>query len=227
MESELPKPDDLLLESPHDREKVFGLRTLSVPDLLACALSDSYEEGVKIVPGCIQFVYSRGINRLGNLSNADIQEIKGIDDDACLRILAAVELGRRCGLSGKGQTRIIKKSRDIYELFKHLADEQKEHFCVVMLNSKNGIMGIRTIHVGTVNMTVVGPREVFREAIREGASSIAVVHNHPSGDPTPSEEDFEITEKLAQVGDMLDMPVIDHVIIGHNGYKSFKELKYL
>lgn len=227
MENKLPDEDLLHLDSPHDREQHLGLRTLSVPDLLACALAETREEGIKIMPACINFIYSRGINRLGNLSNADIQELKMLNDDECLRLLAAIELGRRCGLSGKGQTRSIKRSRDIFELFKHLADEQKEHFCVVMLNSKNGILGVRTIHVGTVNMTVVGPREVFREAIREGASSIAVVHNHPSGDPTPSEEDFEITEKLVQIGEMLDIPVLDHVIIGHNTFSSFKELKYL
>src|SRR5262249_42746108 len=105
-----------------------------------------------------------------------------------------------------------------------LTVEKREHFYAILLDSANHVMRKALIHIGTLTMSIVGPREIFREAVREGASSIIVAHNHPSGDPTPSPEDIESTKQLVQVGKLLDIPVLDHVIIGHEGYRSLSEM---
>jgi DNA repair protein RadC len=97
----------------------------------------------------------------------------------------------------------------------------------VYLNAKNGILGTRTIHVGTATTSLVGVRDVYREAIREGATQIAVVHNHPSGDPTPSIEDIDVTDKLVEAGKLMDVHLIDHIIIGHHTFVSLKEKGYV
>ena len=106
----------------------------------------------------------------------------------------------------------------------HLRYEKREHFVVILLDAKNNIIRIAPVHVGTLTASVVGAREVFREAVRDGAAAIILVHNHPSGDPTPSPEDHEVTDHLVQVGDMLDIPVVDHVVIGERSYRSFAQL---
>ena len=100
---------------------------------------------------------------------------------------------------------------------------KKEVLKVVLLDTKNKVIGIKDVSVGTLNSSLIHPREVFKEAIKESANSIILIHNHPSGDPTPSQEDKEITEKLSDVEEDLDIPILDHIIIGKNGYYSFKE----
>jgi DNA repair protein RadC len=95
------------------------------------------------------------------------------------------------------------------------------------LNSANGVIRKALIHIGTLTMSIVGPREIFREAVRDGASSIIVAHNHPSGDPSPSPEDIEITRILIDAGKLLDIPVLDHVIIGHRRYSSLNEMGFM
>lgn len=211
-----PRPDEL----PLDRIRNMGLRSVGVADLLSVAL------GIPLAD-CVSFVAHRNLNHLGDMSPADLKELAGLDTDEALAILSAIEVGRRSGLSGKGERRIIRTAKDVYQAFAHLADEPKEHFCALFLAANNGILATRTIHVGTINMSVVGPREVFREAIRENAAQLIVVHNHPSGDPTPSQEDIQVTEHLRKIGEMLDIPLQDHVIVGHHTFASLRTLGYL
>jgi DNA repair protein RadC len=118
---------------------------------------------------------------------------------------------------------VLDRPEDVLRLFPNMRREKREHFCLVMLDAQNQVITSRVIHIGTLTMSVVGPREVFREAIREGASAIVVVHNHPSGDVTPSVQDLDLTEKLMEVGYLLDIPLLDHVIIGDPKIKSFRQ----
>ncbi len=166
----------------------------------------------------------RSLQGLGSASQTELAEMTGLDSFEILRANALIELGRRYANSGKGPVTAIEGPEDVFELLDHLKSEKKEHFVAVLLDAKNKILRTAVIHIGTLTSSVVGPREVFREAIRDGASSIIVAHNHPSGDPTPSPEDFEVTKLLVEVGEILDIPVLDHVIIGERGFRSLQRI---
>ena len=134
-------------------------------------------------------------------------------------------------MAGKGPKRAIDAPEDVVEVLEGLLDrlkgEKREHFFAILLDSKGSVMRVAQVHIGTLTMSLVGAREVFREAIREGASSVIVGHNHPSGDPTPSPEDIEVTGRLAELGEMLDIRVEDHVILGENDFVSMKRQRLM
>ena len=121
----------------------------------------------------------------------------------------------------------ITNSRDIYELFSYLSRETKEHFISIHLDTKNRIICVDTISVGSLTSSIVHPREVFKSVLLSSAASIAIVHNHPSGTPEPSKDDINITKRLKEAGDFLGIPVIDHIIIGNGCYISLIEKGYL
>jgi len=207
------------------RVKDLGVRSASTVDLVAVIISESEAEISTSESD------SRGLmKRLGNIRNlaelsfAEFKEWSNFDDFVSLRSLAAIELGRRTANAGKGPIETIDGPDDVFSLLEYLTDEKKEHFVVVLLNSKSHILRTCQIHVGTLTMSIVGAREVFREAIREGASSLILAHNHPSGDPSPSPEDIDVTRELMKVGELLDIPVLDHVIIGYRDFRSLKRL---
>lgn len=208
-------------EGPAERIVRIGIRGAAPVDLLAVAISNSAEKAESAEDTARSLLRMYDIHHLGGVSKSQIHELTELPDYESLRLLAALELGRRSGLGAKGQLKEIRTADDIASLFDYLKDEQKEHFCVALLNTRHGVLGIRTVHVGTVNMSVVGVREVFRDALREGAASIAVAHNHPSGNPEPSEEDINVTHRLCAAGRLLEIPVLDHVIIGHHDFVSF------
>ena len=121
----------------------------------------------------------------------------------------------------------IKNSRDIYELFSYLSKETKEHFIAIHLDTKNKIICVDTVSIGSLVSSIVHPREVFKSVLLSSAASIAVVHNHPSGTPEPSQDDIQITKRLKEAGNFLGIPVIDHIIIGDGCYISLFEKGYL
>ena len=117
--------------------------------------------------------------------------------------------------------KIIEGNADVVELLEdYLKDKDREHFVCVHLNTKNKVIGIETVFIGTLNCTFCAPREIFRSAILDGSSSIILAHNHPSGDSSPSWEDISSTEKIMKIGNILDIPVLDHVIIASEGNYS-------
>jgi DNA repair protein RadC len=162
-------------------------------------------------------------SKLSSLAEATIQELTeltGQDRFELIRAQALIELGRRMGNSKRGDLPAVDVPEDVARRLDHLRHEKREHFVVVLLDSKGHIQRISPVHIGTVNMSIVGAREVFREAVKDGASSIIVAHNHPSGDPSPSPEDIEVTKKLVEAGKLLDIPVLDHIIIGYDDFTS-------
>lgn len=214
-------------DGPHSRAELHGYQQLSAQDLLALIVTESDEEAVRAIPVATDLVGTRGIAGLRDLGLGDLQALGQVEQSVGRRILAALELGRRIGLSAQGPRKQIAGARDVAKYFRHLELEAQEHFAALFLNMKNHILCSRTIHVGTLNMSVVGTREVYRHAIREGAAALIVVHNHPSGDPEPSPEDIQITQHLKEVGELLDIRLVDHVIIGHHRHFSFKEKRLL
>ena len=120
----------------------------------------------------------------------------------------------------------IRNSGDIYELFSYLSRETKEHFIAIHLDTKNKIVCVDTVSIGSLTSSIVHPREIFKSVLLSSAASIAVVHNHPSGTPEPSKDDINITKRLKEAGDFLGIPVIDHIIIGNGSYISLIEKGY-
>jgi DNA repair protein RadC len=205
-----------------ERVRITGVRGASPAHLLAIGFSRRLEDANEAEPMGQEMLRRLGkIHRITGLSFADIQASTGMEDFEALRCLALIELGRLSGRAEKGRDPEIEAPEDIYELLEHLKYEKQEHFVVISLDAKNRVISMSTVHIGTLTMSIVGPREVFRCAVREGASSIIVAHNHPSGDPTPSPEDREVTRRLVEVGKSLDIAVADHIIIGDPSCVSF------
>lgn len=123
------------------------------------------------------------------------------------------------------ETKFIKSSDDVNKIIQsYLNGADREHFVIVLLNRKNGIIGINTVSVGDLSSSIVHPREVFKPAIVAGAASIILAHNHPSGDPTPSSNDLRVTDQLKEAGDLLGIEVLDHIVIGDGRYVSLKAM---
>jgi DNA repair protein RadC len=209
-------------DNPVERLKWNGVGSASMIDLLAVGFSRNEETAVKGESMARDIL--RRYEKASALTEGDIQELMnltGLDRFDIIRAKALVEIGRRSSIAGRGGAEQVDLPEDVFHRLAHLRSEKKEHFVVVLLDAKNQIQRIAPVHIGTVNMSLVGGREVFREAVRDGACSIIVAHNHPSGDPTPSPEDIEVTNKLVQIGEMLDIPVLDHIIIGYDRFTSF------
>lgn len=147
--------------------------------------------------------------------------VEGMGPSKVSALMAAMELGRRyCGY----QYQKIKTAKEIYPLIQHYADRKQEQFIVISLNGAYEIIAIRVVSIGILNRTIVHPREVFSDPIADRAAAIIVAHNHPSGSLEPSDEDMAITRRLAQSGEILGIPVLDHIIISpRGGYFSFAE----
>ncbi len=211
-----------------DRVLAAGVRAASIVDLLAIGFSRR-EEDVHAAEGASRRMLQRfqGLRALSAAAASDLSASTGLERFEILRAQALMEVGRRSHLAGKGEVNSIDSPDDALLLLDWMRDEKREHFVAVLLDAKNQIMRTATVHIGTLTMSVVGAREVFREAIRDGASSIIVAHNHPSGDPTPSPEDIHITGQLVQIGNLLDIPVLDHVIIGERRAISLRQMGYV
>lgn len=215
----LTRPD-----TPLDRFRAMGARGTGPADLLAIGLSRRAEDAEPNEAHARRMLQREdGIRNLAKLSPADLAT-QGLDLFESARFLALIELGRRMGAAGPGEVRTIDGPEDVFRLCHDLQRQKKEHFVAVLLDSQSGVMRRATIHVGTLTASLVGAREVFREAVRDGASSIVVAHNHPSGDPTPSPEDVQVTRQLVQAGNLLDIPVLDHIVIGDTRFSSLKRM---
>jgi len=168
--------------------------------------------------------------RFGNIkaiSEATIEElsqIKGIGFAKAVQIKACFELGKRQTLEPELKDFNIKDPEAIVKAISaSIKDKAKEHFKLILLNARNKILGISTISIGSLNASIVHPREVFKDAIMHNAYSVVLAHNHPSGDPEPSEDDLKMTRKLVESGKILGIEVLDHIIITKTGFFSFKE----
>jgi DNA repair protein RadC len=161
---------------------------------------------------------------LHNLSEISFNEINSVlkEDVKTLQIMALSEICKRYSiLKKKGFTKVIEKAEDVYNIFvDELKDKKKEYFYALLLDTKNKIIKKELISIGTLNSSLVHPREVFKPAIKESANAIILVHNHPSGDVEISSEDLFVTEKLKRVGEEIGIKVLDHIIIGTEKYKS-------
>ena len=216
---DLPRP-----ERPRERLQKFGPEALSAQELLVLVI------GRGIPKKSVMSIAQELLTRFGNvkaISQATIEElsqIKGIGLAKAAQIKACFELGKRQDLEPELRDFNIKEPQSVVKAIRaSIQDKAKEHFKLILLNPRNKIIGISTISIGTLNASLVHPREVFKDAIKHSAASVVLAHNHPSGDPEPSEDDLTITKRLMEAGKILGIEVIDHIIIAKNGFLSFKE----
>ena len=214
-----------LPESSQPRERFLkhGPEVLSDAELFAIILRTGVV-GENVMEMSNHLISKFGLlTKLFDSSLNELQEIKGIGQNKAMQILAIAELGKRYDQE-KNSIKKITCAEDVFKLFhRKLRDKKQEHFYMIMLNTKNEIIKEELLTMGILNASVIHPREVFKPAIKNSCNKIILVHNHPSGDPTPSEEDLEITKKMIEVGEELGINVLDHVIIGGDKWWSWKE----
>ena len=187
---------------------------LPLQDLLALTLRESSAELLSKFPT---------IKDLAEATEEELTKIKGLGKSGAMKILACIELGRRIYAAPATDIKSINSPQDVYDLLIEMRLLDREKFSAIFLNTKNHILAFDTISIGTLNSSLVHPREVFKAAIKRSANSVILVHNHPSGDPSPSSEDLEVTRRLVEAGKLLGILVVDHVIIGSQKYVSLKE----
>ncbi|SCW46233.1 DNA repair protein RadC [Paenibacillus tianmuensis] len=215
-------------DRPRERMMLYGAQALSNAELLAILLrTGTYKESAVHVAQRL-LIQCGGLRMLTDMSMEQLTEIKGIGEAKALQIQAGIELGRRLARSTMNETVTIRSPQDVAALLmEDLRYLQKEHFVCLFLNTKNHVIGQETLSMGSLNASIVHPREVFRAAIKRSSASIVCAHNHPSGDPTPSPEDVEITKRLVQAGEIVGIDVLDHIVIGDKRYVSLKELGFM
>ncbi len=209
---------------PRERFVSLGPGVLSDSELLAIILRTG-TKNENVVDMSNRLIAEHGLHKLFDCSLTELQEVKGIGPSKAMQLLAMAELGKRHAQSMQPVKRIT-CAQDVFNLFhERLKDEKQEHFYVILLSTKNNIIGEHLVSKGVLDAAILEPREVFRPAIKHATSRIIIVHNHPSGDPTPSDEDLEVTKKLIDAGNMINIKVLDHVIIGQDKLWSWMENK--
>ncbi|OPL10210.1 MAG: hypothetical protein AVO34_11905 [Firmicutes bacterium ML8_F2] len=211
-------------ERPREKLKAMGPEALSNAELLAILLRTGHKNESAVQLATRILAGGGGLRNLPELALEDLQEFKGIGPDKAVTIKAALELGCRLASAPREANGSVNSPRQAAAIFmEELRYKKKEYFKILLLNTKNFIIAREEVSVGSLNASIVHPREVFTVPIRKSASSVIFFHNHPSGDPSPSEEDIGLTRRLVEAGEILGIKVRDHIIIGDGCYFSFKE----
>ena len=213
-------------ERPREKLLLYGAAALSNAELLAILLrSGTRKKSVlRIAEEILAHIKEQGLAGMVHISVPELAKIDGVGRVKAATLQAAIELGRRLAVQQAAKIEIIHGPEDVaHYAMPRYRFEQKEHFAVLLLNTKNHVLGMPEVSVGSLSASVVHPREVFRAAIDYAAASMILLHNHPSGDPTPSREDIAVTERLVKAGKIMDIPVLDHVVLGNERFTSFKE----
>jgi len=211
-------------ERPRERLKNYGAASLSNVELTAVLLRTGVE-GESVLNLATRLL--TGFKGLSGMARASFNELcreKGISEAKACQLLAALELGRRLTSLQPEDRPVISNPRDVANLLMgEMGFLEQEHLRVVLLNTRNQVLGISEVYVGNVSGAVIRAAEVLRPAVRENCPSIILVHNHPSGDPTPSADDVRVTEQIVEAGKLLDIDVLDHVVLGRQRFVSLKE----
>ena len=212
--------------SPRESILKDGPRATADVDLLA-ALLGSGTASRRVGDMAVRLLDDGGLPLLAHSSAEALLATPSFGPAQACRILAAVELGRRIWCRQGSAESPIRGPEDIQDRCRAYATARKEHFLALHLNTRHIVVREELVSVGSLNTSIVHPREVFRQAILETAASLVLVHNHPSGDPTPSDDDIRITQRLAEAGELVGIPLVDHVILGNGEYYSFRASKML
>ncbi len=212
-------------ERPRERLLQYGAASLSTTELLAIIIN------VGIVGESVTSLSQRLLAEYGGLSGlfrldvAELAQVRGIGPAKATKIKAALELGRRLAATATDERPRIESPEDVVRIVGvEMAALDQEQLRVLLLDTKHGVLAVRTVYQGSANQATIRVGELFRDAIRHAAVAVVLVHNHPSGDPTPSSADVSMTSEVVEAGRLLDIAMIDHVIIGHGRHASLKRL---
>jgi DNA repair protein RadC len=211
-------------DRPRERLADLGPQALSNAELIAILLRVGVqgENAVQVAQRVLQDL--GGLHGLHKASFAEVCAQHGLGAAKAAQIKAAIELGRRLGAQEPDERPVIHSPGDAAELVRYeMGALEQEHLRVILLDTRNRVISIEKIYVGSLNASTVRVGELFRPAIQRSAASLIVIHNHPSGDPAPSPEDVALTRAIVQSGKLLDIDVLDHLVIGHNRWVSLKE----
>lgn len=217
-----------IADRPRERLIRQGAQSLSNQELIAILLrtGTKQESVLHLANRVLHFIEQ--IQELKNATLEEIMSVKGIGQAKAVQLLAAVELGRRLSQQKTDEKFTIRSPKDAATYLMHdMTSLTQEHFVVLFLNVKNQILHKQTIFIGSLNASIVHPREIFREAVKRSAASIICAHNHPSGNPSPSSEDIDVTKRLLEAGQIIGIDLLDHVIIGDHQFISLKEKGYM
>ena len=214
-------------ERPYERCERFGASNLTDSELLAVLLRTGTrgENALQLADKILHPVFSqKGVLNLHQWTYEQLMQIKGIGKVKAIQILCLAELSRRLAKATAQEGLNFSNPASIARYYmEDLRHEKQEHMKLLMLNSKAKLLGETNISKGTVNASLITPRELFIEALQKNAVSIIILHNHPSGDPTPSREDMLTTKRILDAGALIGIDLLDHIIIGNNCYMSFRE----
>ncbi|MED4453335.1 RadC family protein [Metabacillus fastidiosus] len=215
-------------ERPRERLIKNGSASLSNHELLAILLRNGTKKESVLQLANRLLTHFEGLRMLKEATIEEITSISGIGEAKAVQIMAALEIGRRIHQLTFEDRYVIRSPEDganyVMEEMRFLT---QEHFVCLYLNTKNQVLHKQTVFIGSLNASIVHPREVFKEAFKRSAASIICIHNHPSGDPAPSREDIEVTKRLSECGRMLGIELLDHLIIGEQKFISLKEKGYV
>lgn len=218
-------PED---ERPRERFEQNGPESLSNHELIAILLRTGTKEESVLQLANRLLTNFEGLRLLKEATLAEMTQIKGIGKAKAIQVLAAVEIGRRISNLAYDDRYVIRSPEDgASYVMNDMRFLSQEHFVCLYLNTKNQVLHKKTVFIGSLNASIVHPREVYKEALRRSAASIICLHNHPSGDPTPSREDIEVTKRLVEAGRIIGIELLDHLVIGENKFVSLKEKGYL
>lgn len=214
-------------QRPREKALRYGLESLSDLELVALILQSGNKNRSVFEIASDVLKESEGLSKLMQMHVNTLMQIQGIREVKALQLLASVELSKRV-IKSKVYHAPILKPEDVIEWFEfEYGALQQECFIALYLDTKSKLIAHRVLFKGTLNESTVHPREVFKEAFLQNANSVLIAHNHPSGDCTPSQADFEVTYKMVHVAITMGVHLVDHIIVGQNQYYSFKEHKYL
>ena len=211
-------------ERPREKMIYQGKESLNNAELLAVLLrTGTREKSALELASDILSMNENGILHLEDCSMEELASIKGVGSAKACQVMAAIELGKRVAAYPRRKKAEIGRPEDIADLvMEKMRYYKKEHFCVLLLNTRGQVIEENEVSVGDLNGAMVHPREVFLQAVRRSAAAVALIHNHPSGDPSPSPEDVGITARLMESTEILGIKIVDHIIIGDGIYTSMK-----
>ncbi|MBU2009754.1 MAG: DNA repair protein RadC [Chloroflexi bacterium] len=211
-------------ERPRERLRAFGPSALGNAELLAIILRTGTASESVLSLASRLLARSGGLRGLARASLGELRSQKGVGEAKAVELQAALELGKRLFALGPEDRPQVRSPQDVANLLlAEMGYLEQEHLRVVLLNTRNQIVAVKEVYRGSVNTSLVRVGEVLREAVRENCPAIVVVHNHPSGDPTPSPEDIEVTKQIVEAGKLLDIEVLDHLIVAHTRFISLRE----
>lgn len=218
-------------DKPRERLSNLGPTALTDAELLAILIGTGSpdETALELAQRAIsrsEGMHGTSLGFLLESTEEEIMETPGIGPAKAARLKACAELAKRLmhGVEENGKAYTVRRGQEVFEYIRNTVEDlDREHFCILLLNSRNRVVGKEIVSMGSLDASIVHPREIFRNSIKKSAASIVLVHNHPSGDPTPSDDDMEVTKRLVEAGRILGIHVVDHVVIARASFVSMRE----